>query len=433
MRGAARHTQALIALSSALFIVHCAVAETTLIEFGRAAKWEYFDKGTEPGPAWRKADYDDSAWPSGPAPLGYGEPGISTTVGFGGDPNAKHTAAYFRHRFRPADAEKIQRLLFLIRSDDGVVVHLNGKEIIRNNLPAGAVGFKTTAARRLDGVDERLYRRFLVPASPLVAGANVVAIEVHQCDPRSSDLFLDLVLKCYRAGEDPRPVLGVHAKAAAEAYHKSHYVGPRLSIPDGYVDGGRGMRIAADGHARSRREVLVVDRSRDRFLRQHLAFARSGELKALGPVDRARRLARYVATEVSPSQGSRWVLQATGQLAREYASQAVLIGEVPRLCGATVCRHRALLFKLLTQEAGLRVALVRGNYKTRRGIGGHAWNELHLADGTTMIVDTMKSPRDAVFAATDSGRAARYLTVRNQPMYKPAAAPAQAKEPSESP
>ena len=394
-------------------------AETTLIQFGRQSRWRYHDTATKPKPQWSAADFDASAWAVGAAPLGYGEAELNTTIGFGADAKAKPVTAYFRHRFDVANPQAIAALVFLIRSDDALVVYLNGKEIIRRNLAKGAIGFQTVAAKALDGCEERLYRRFSIPASALVAGRNVVAVEVHQASRASSDLFLDMVLRAYGVGEERRPVLRPQAKRAAQAYHRRHYVPVGMSIPDGYVDGGRGMRIDAAGRAGSRREVIVVDRSRDVFLRKHLQFAKSPALGAMQPIDRAKRLAKYVATEVAPARGGRWALRSSGLLAREYSNRGVLIGEVSRLCGQTVCRHRALLLKLLADEAGLRVALVRGNYNTGQGIGGHAWNELHVAGGGRMIVDTMASPRAAVFASTDAKRGGRYLTVRNKPMYKP--------------
>jgi len=344
-------------------------AQTTHVGFGRQTTWRFFDKGTEPKPQWRNRSFNDSAWTSGPAPLGYGERGLNTTVGFGGDPKARHITTYFRHSFRVARARDIGQLLFLIRGDDGLIVHLNGKEIIRSNLAKGATDAKTVAERDLEDLDERIYRRFDTPASALAAGKNVLAVEVHQSGPGSGDLFLDLVLRSYRSGEETRPVLKKQAKPAANAYHRKHYVAPGVVIPDGYVDGGRGMRLDAAGHARSRREVIVVDRSHDTFLRKYLAFAGSKTIRTLKPADCARRLAKYVADDISGG-GDRRSLQATGRLLREYSSRGVLIGEVARLCGATVCRHRALLYKLLADEAGLRVSLVRGYYNKGSRNGG---------------------------------------------------------------
>lgn len=65
----------------------------TLVPAGSV--WKYLDNGTDQGTAWRGTGFDDSAWASGPAPLGYGDP-VSTTVNYGPDPNNKYITTYFR-------------------------------------------------------------------------------------------------------------------------------------------------------------------------------------------------------------------------------------------------------------------------------------------------------------------------------------------------
>ena len=77
--------------------------------------------------------------------------------------------------------------------DDGAVAYLNGSEILRASMPAGTV----TAATRASGHEaNNAYLRFDVSNSAglLVAGANVLAVEVHQQAASSSDLVFDLAL-----------------------------------------------------------------------------------------------------------------------------------------------------------------------------------------------------------------------------------------------
>ena len=362
-------------------------AEETLIGFGKAAVWKYQDEGAEPSEDWRKPDFDDGSWKSGPAPLGYGDPGLGTKVGYGDDPKDKHLTTHFRHAFEVKDADAIETLVLLIRSDDGCVVYLNGDEIIRSNMPEGDVACTTTATRALSLLDERLYRRHVVPAESLSEGRNVLAVELHQANPRSTDLYLDIVLRGCRGEQELHPVLVPRAKEATVAYHRKHYVGPGMRIPDGYLDGGRGMKLSEDGIARSGREILVVDRERDARLRTHLNFARCEGVRALEPLERAKLLAAYVDFVMSENPNGVHPMKATGKMADEYEGDAVLIGNVPRICGAGVCRHRSLLFKLLGDEAGLKVALIRGNYGDGETSGGHAWNELFLDGGRRVLVD----------------------------------------------
>lgn len=393
-----------------------APAESTLIKFGKDTEWRYQDDGRSPGEEWCGSSFDDSNWESGTAPLGYGDPGLNTTVSFGADEQKKHITVYFRHTFQVADVEELGKLVLLIRSDDGIIVYLNGNEIIRNNLPPGDVGLTTLATTRFDGLSERLYRFFVVPATRLVSGTNVVAVEVHQANAQSSDVFLDLVLRAYHVDENVRPTLVPKARKATVEYLTKHYVGPTTTIINGYLDGGRGMRIGGDGIARSGREVIVVNRARDASLRKHLEFAKSEEMKALDPLKRATRLATYVDRTMSIGKNGRLTEAAVSLMAKEYANEGVLIGEVSRICGAGVCRHRSLLFKVLADEAGLNVALVRGNYSSGRATVGHAWNELHLGDGKRVLIDAMQRHVELLVPG-GSTTSRRYLTVRNKPWY----------------
>jgi transglutaminase/protease-like cytokinesis protein 3 len=88
-------------------------------------------------------------------------------------------------------------------------------------------------------------------------------------------------------------------------------------------------------------------------------------------------------------------------------------------CQAGVCRHRSLLFKILADEAGLKVALVRGNY-ARKGPPGvaHAWNEVLLDNGSRLLVDVMHNGGKPKFPeVTDPEVIKHYLKVDNTPWY----------------
>jgi hypothetical protein len=104
-------------------------------------------------------------------------------------------------------------------------------------------------------------------------------------------------------------------------------------------------------------------------------------------------------------------------LAAEYQNSPLSFGKMTELCPAGVCRHRALLFKLMADEAGLKVALVRGVMKSSSQTGGHAWNELHLEDGRRLLVDVMNPQRNFRFPSLTEPVARRYLSVRGVPLY----------------
>lgn len=225
-----------------------------------------------------------------------------------------------------------------------------------------------------------------------------------------------------------RSEIGAGAKPAVMAYRLKNYVGVELPIADGYVDGGHGMTIHPDGHVTSSREILTIDRKRDVELQKHLTFARSEELKKLNDLDRATRLARYVAAHYTPKEGRKALEEKTKVLETSYRNREVLIGDVAKITGdAGVCRHRSLMYKVLADEAGLKVALVRGLYgRDPSKAGYHAWNELYLPDGKMVIVDVTNPQPDFHFPELNSKQAPRYLTPARQPKYaaEPAKTPA---------
>jgi hypothetical protein len=154
--------------------------------------WRYLDNGTTPAASWTGAGFDDSAWAAGPAQLGFGDGDESTVVSFGPDPNAKFITTYFRTTF---DAAAVPSSLTLdLLDDDGAVVYVNGVEVARDNLPAGAVDGSTRAASNRSGAAESEIHSFAIPPSLVHAGTNTIAAEVHQDAPSSSDLSFQAAL-----------------------------------------------------------------------------------------------------------------------------------------------------------------------------------------------------------------------------------------------
>jgi hypothetical protein len=151
-----------------------------------AAVWRYRDNGIAPGAGWNQPGFDDQAWPSGPAQLGYGDDDEATVVGYGSDPSNKAITTYFRTTFEVTDLPGTLTLRLL--ADDGAVVYLNGTEVVRDNLPSGTITPTTRATTGRSGAEENQIRSFEVPVSALVTGTNTLAVEVHQDSRDSSDI-----------------------------------------------------------------------------------------------------------------------------------------------------------------------------------------------------------------------------------------------------
>jgi hypothetical protein len=390
----------------------------TIVPTGASTSWKYLDNGSEPPANWREVEFDDSEWKSGKAPLGYGEEGLGTEVSWGSNAERKFIATRFRLSFDAPQLKPGEQLVLLHCVDDGAVFYLNGIELGRTNMPDGPLTAATLAARAIADPDEGFYERLPVPGEALRAGRNVIAVQVHQASPESSDLYFDVALKTLPA-ETPEPKLAGLVEEVVNAYNQRHYLDPEVRIPDGFFDGGRRMRLDADGRAASCREILLVDRVRDEEFARHLAFARSPELQSLPARERALRLAAHIDQETTPPGGLRWVEKTTGQLQQEFADNTLFLGDWIDQCKAGVCRHRSLLFKILADEAGLKTALVRGNFAAPGRPGfPHAWNELFLDDGSRVLVDVMHEGGTPKFRElTDLYVIERYRKVDDTPWY----------------
>ena len=166
-----------------------------------AARWRYLDDGSNPGTTWRSRTFDDTAWKSGPAPLGYGDGDEATEIGSGPSANDRFITTYFRHAFHVDNPERTTALTLQLLVDDGAVVYLNGEEVIRQNLPTGEITHQTLAGNSIGGGAESQVTSHSIPTTALVAGDNVIAVEVHQVAANSSDISFDLSLVASAAGE----------------------------------------------------------------------------------------------------------------------------------------------------------------------------------------------------------------------------------------
>ncbi len=165
----------------------------TLVTSG--STWKYLDNGSNQGTAWRAPSFDDSTWSSGLAQLGYGDGDEAKVVGYGPDANNRYITTYFRHEFQLANPGVITSGLKLdLLRDDGAVVYLNGTEILRSGMPAGTVSWNTLASSSIGAPAESTFYTTTLGSNLLVAGRNVLAVEVHQGAVTSSDLSFDLRL-----------------------------------------------------------------------------------------------------------------------------------------------------------------------------------------------------------------------------------------------
>ena len=184
-----------------------------LIPTGKS--WDYFKGRAQPDAGWTEPGFAlTAAWLSGPTGIGYGDGDDETVLS---DMSRGYLSVFCRHDFLLSRPESVGRLTLRIDYDDGFIAYLNGVEVARSSSLDAAgqtVSFNESARSHEAGEVEA----YTLDPSALVAGANVLAIQVHNERINSSDLsfipelsaIFDFVdegaLWRFRRGSEPIPV-----------------------------------------------------------------------------------------------------------------------------------------------------------------------------------------------------------------------------------
>ncbi|MCF8269432.1 MAG: lamin tail domain-containing protein [Crocinitomicaceae bacterium] len=138
-------------------------------------------------PNWNTTVFDASGWSQGKTSIGYGDADDSTDI------IGPATTIYARINFNITNFNDIVKTIFDIDYDDGFVAYLNGVEIAREGLAGNPPSFDELAADH----EAQLYQGgnlssydldMSVISNLLQNGTNVLAVEIHNADPNSSDL-----------------------------------------------------------------------------------------------------------------------------------------------------------------------------------------------------------------------------------------------------
>jgi len=74
------------------------------------------------------------------------------------------------------------------------VIYLNGHEVLRNNMSAGTITYRTLAATNVVGTDEKHFLLLHHRRDESDFGRDVLAVEIHQAATNSTDISFDLQL-----------------------------------------------------------------------------------------------------------------------------------------------------------------------------------------------------------------------------------------------
>ncbi len=152
------------------------------------SNWSYYDQGSLDGTDWKTGSA--STWQSGQAPLGYGKSAIKTTIDYGGDSGNKRPTYYFRTTLTLSNAPTADDSFILnFTADDGFVIYVNGIEAGRHLMNDGTPVYDQYSSQVASGnpntgsltLNAELFKR----------GNNIIAVEVHNCNAGSSDIYWD--------------------------------------------------------------------------------------------------------------------------------------------------------------------------------------------------------------------------------------------------
>jgi len=167
-----------------------AFAQDTLLNAG--SLWKYNDLGANLGNSWKDNNYSDASWLQGNAPLGFGLTSINTTVSFGPSSTNKYTTTYFRKWVNVTNPRDLySKIQFNVRRDDGVIIYVNGVEVLRSNMPSGNVT-NTTFSSSCAADNGSVWQTIDIATNYFNDGYNLIAVELHQCNLTSGDLFFNL-------------------------------------------------------------------------------------------------------------------------------------------------------------------------------------------------------------------------------------------------
>lgn len=206
-----------------------AASTTTLLPTG--STWAYYFNGaTAVGAEWKQSAFDDTAWKTGTAPLGFGAGPIATNIDVpAGETRA--VASYYRKKFTIAAGATFGEVTLTTRADDAVAVYVNGTEVGRSNLPSGTVTGSTyaqSAPRTATAVASPV--TFTVPVSALRVGTNQVAVEVHSMYKSTPDSSMDVGITATSGSNAPAPAT-TSTPLVANGATWSYYADNTAAVP----------------------------------------------------------------------------------------------------------------------------------------------------------------------------------------------------------
>jgi hypothetical protein len=185
----------------------------TLISFD--STWRY-RKGTNevstPTSAWRTNGFDDAIWTPSSAPFSYGtnatgrDDGVQTGTVLNDMLNG-YRGIFLRRHFVVTNVAEIETAYLTIFCDDGFVAWINGTEVRRTNVLAASPLYTTVASTSREADPPMVLVIPNVPATYLVLGTNVLAVQAFNSAINNSDFRFEASLQFIKS--EPPTVVAV--------------------------------------------------------------------------------------------------------------------------------------------------------------------------------------------------------------------------------
>ena len=173
-----------------------------------STEWRYLDNGTDPAngssslTSWTLPGFNDSSWKRASGKFGAKNGAIGSVETFGSptvlldhyydNGDTIHTY-FFRTTFNVTNASSISNLAFDMRADDATLVYINGKLVsdTRLSVPSAASSTNIYYANHT-APDKSFWLNSAQLSGVLVDGVNTIAVELHNNNSTSSDIFFAL-------------------------------------------------------------------------------------------------------------------------------------------------------------------------------------------------------------------------------------------------
>jgi len=160
----------------------------------QGATWRYLKGTQEPPVDWASPSFDDAAWLSGPTGIGYeADQGYESCIATNlSDMRGRYISVYARSPFVLDDPSRLTGLVLTLDWDDGYIAYLNGVRVASSSAPDPVAHDRPATTSNHEACcgtcapEEIDLSGYL---DVLVAGANVLALQVHNTSLSSSDFL----------------------------------------------------------------------------------------------------------------------------------------------------------------------------------------------------------------------------------------------------